>query len=142
MNPSIRYFHGGAPGLQPGDLIVPGPTHLLDDCPICQAIKEGRPTPFEQPNQTPERVHVTSDREYARFYASKYPRGDLYVVKPIGELRPSTEDHFETWTAEAARVISVYARFVLLTPRQRLTQFRRWRRADRQAELLAERSES
>jgi hypothetical protein len=130
-----RYFHGGVPGLEVGDLLVPGHHHFVDGCPVCAALQEGRPTPFDQPNQTPERVSITTDREYARHYASKYPQGDLYVVEPIGDLHASAEDHFPTWTVERARVTSVYARLVTLTPRQRLTLFRRWRRADREAEL-------
>jgi len=128
-----RYFHGGVPGLEIGDWIVPAPPHLLDDCPICQAVKRGESTPFEQPNLSPDRVHVTTDLEYARFYASKYVRGDLYVVEPEGDLRPSTEDRFPSWKVPRARVISVYARFVELTPHQRRTLSNRWRRADRAA---------
>ena len=40
-----RYFHGGAPGLRPGDLIEPqqGTAHLLDGCPTCEARKAGQP---------------------------------------------------------------------------------------------------
>ena len=130
---ALRYFHGGKPGLVPGDYVLPSPTHFIDGCPICQAVKDGRATPFEQPNAEPDHVHVTTDREYARFYASKYIRGDLYVVEPEGELSLSRADHFPTWTCERARVVSVFAHFVELTPRQRTTLLRRWKRADDEA---------
>jgi hypothetical protein len=129
----IRYFHGGKPGLEPGDLIEPGAPNYLDNCPICQAVKAGRSTPYEQPSQNPDRVYVTSDKPYARFYASKYPRGGLYVVEPLGELVESTEDRFPTWHCPSARVLTVYDRCVELTPSQRRVLFRRWTVADRHA---------
>jgi hypothetical protein len=129
-----RYFHGGKPGLDPGDVLVPGPPNFLDDCPICQEVKAGRSTPFEQPTGSPDRLYITSDKEYARFYASKYPRGSLYVVEPLGELEPSTEDRFPTWKVLEARVRSVYDRCVVLTASQRRVLFRRWEVLDKLTE--------
>jgi hypothetical protein len=131
-----RLFHGGMPGLKPGGLITPHAPNVVDGCAICAAKAAG-----EQPvvkglgvvdplTERPDRVYVTSDREYARFYASKYPLGDLYVIEPVGELEPSGEDHFPSWTVPAARVVSVYDRAVRLTPHQRRTLLRRWQAAD------------
>lgn len=128
-----RYFHGGKPGLRVGDLAIPGPPNFLDDCPICQEVKAGRSTPFEQPTGSPDRLYITTDKAYARFYASKFPYGSLYVVKPVGELEPSTEDRFPTWKVAEAVVRSVYDRGVVLTPSQRRVLFRRWGQADRKA---------
>ncbi len=131
-----RLFHGGVPGLSPGDLIEPHPPNVVDGCAICEAKAAGQ-QPVVQGlgvvdplTERPDRVYLTTDREYARFYASKYPLGDLYVVKPVGALEPSTEDHFPTWTAPAARVVSVYDRAVRLTPHRRRTLLRRWQTAD------------
>jgi hypothetical protein len=73
---------------------------------------------------------MTDDRAYGRFYASKYPVGDLYRVEPVGELQESTEDPFPTWHAASAVVVSVAERAVRLTPAQRRTLLNRWRRAD------------
>lgn len=88
--------------------------------------------------ERPDRVYVTTDRDYGRFYASRWFRGDLYVVEPVGELELSTEDRFESWMCEAARVRSVYDRCVVLTAGQRRSLLRRWTVADRVAELAAE----
>ncbi|MFE7273007.1 hypothetical protein [Streptomyces sp. NPDC057623] len=131
-----RLFHGGIPGMKPGEVITPHPPNVVDGCAICATKAAG-----EQPvveglgvvdplTERPDRVYVTTDREYARFYASKYPLGDLYVIEPVGDLEPSTEDHFPSWTVPAARVVSVYDRAVRLTPHRRRTLLRRWEAAD------------
>lgn len=131
-----RYFHGGIPGLKPGDLITPHAPNVVDGCAICAAKAAGQQPVLEglgvvDPiTERPDRVYITSDREYARFYASKYPRGDLYSVEPVGDLEPSTEDHFPSWTVPTARVRSVYDRYVLLTGKQRRSLLRRWTAAD------------
>lgn len=75
-------------------------------------------------------VYLTTDREYARHYASLWGRGDLYRVEAVGDLTRSTEDTIETWTAPAARVLAVYDRAVLLTWSQRRALGRRWATAD------------
>ncbi|MFI6594921.1 hypothetical protein ACIBHX_01665 [Nonomuraea sp. NPDC050536] len=126
------YFHGGIPGLEPGDLILPGSPNFVDGCKICDAHKAGMSHAFDPLTQYQDRVYVTTDREYARFYASKYPKGDLYSVVPVGELVVSDEDRFPTWTAPEARVVGVYDRYVQLSPKQRRTLMRRWERADRE----------
>ena len=39
---SVRYWHGGMPGLRVGDLIEPGHERATrDDCPICDARRVG-----------------------------------------------------------------------------------------------------
>lgn len=125
----LRYFHGGAPGLNLGDLVLPGHDRFVDGCPTCEARKAGT-SPIDPLPAQQGRVYVTTDREYARFYASMFPRGDLYVVEPLGELVASDEDRFPSWTAEAARVRSVYDRYVQLTPKQRRALLKRWTAAD------------
>lgn len=136
----MRYFHGGIPDLKPGDLITPHPPNVVDGCDICAAKAAGRQPVVEglgyvDPlTERPDRIYLTSDRDYARFYASKYPRGDLYTVEPVGGVEPSTEDRFPSWTAPAARVVSVYDRYVQLTPKQRRSLLRRWTAADLAAE--------
>jgi hypothetical protein len=141
--PLPRLFHGGVPGLRPGDLIEPGPPHVVDGCPICAARAQGLSytTPglgvIDPPTGRPDRVYATSDREYARWYASKYPRGDLYVIELLGDVDVSTEDRFPTWCAPAARVRSIYDRYVLLTPAQRRRMSNRWTLADAAADRFA-----
>lgn len=56
----IRYWHGGAPGLKPGNLITPRPaddtSHLVDGCPTCEARKAGQQLAVDDNN--PEWVYA------------------------------------------------------------------------------------
>jgi len=136
--PRLRYFHGGIPDLRPGDWIVPSPPNYLDDCPICQAKKAGIQTTIDPLTGHPDRVYVTTDKPYARFFASKFPRGSLYLVEPDGELLPSVEDRFPTWMVERARVLAVYDTRVELTWSQRRVLLRRWAALDRAAAVTVQ----
>lgn len=131
------FWHGGVPGLTPGDMIQPGfPRRLHEGCPYCEArargeaILDGHGGVIDAPSARPDRVYITTDRLYAKHYASLYGRGWLYRVEPIGACDPSDEDSFDTWCAEAARVVSVYDRAVLLTPSERRRLWRAWAAAD------------
>ena len=131
-----RLWHGGIPGLRPGDLIEPGHARRVHDgCPWCEARAEGLAGPggIDGPSREPGGVYLTTSREYARHYASLWGRGDLYRVEPVGDLTRSTEDTIESYTAPAARVIAVYARAVLLTWTQRRAIVREWAAADHAA---------
>ncbi|MFF3875867.1 hypothetical protein [Streptomyces sp. NPDC001978] len=114
----------------------PAPPHVVDDCKVCEARAAGLTATtsdgqaVDPPTGRPDRVYTTSDREYARFYASRYWYGDLYTVEPVGETEASTEDPWPTWCVPAARVVSVYTRAVQLTPHQRRTLLQRWAKAD------------
>lgn len=129
-------WHGGKPGLRVGDVIVAGERHYVDGCEICASKARGET--FRLPNGAAVdpvnahegRVYMTDDRAYGRFYASKYPLGDLYRVEPVGEAVRSDEDPFPTWHAESATVVAIGERAVRLTPAQRRTLLNRWRRAD------------
>lgn len=137
-----RLWHGGAPGLAPGDVIIPHEPNYVDGCKVCEQKRAGQqprlpglPGIVDPLTGHPDRVYITSDREYARWYASKHPTGDLYVVEPVGELEASTEDPFPSWKVPAARVLTVYSRAVRLTDGQRRTLGNRWGRADEQRVL-------
>jgi hypothetical protein len=140
---TARYWHGGVPGLKVGDLVVPHPPAVIDGCPICTArargenYTDGQGRVIDPATGRPDRVYITTDRDYARFYASKVWLGDLYTVEPVGQLEASTEDPFPTWVCASARVVSVYTRAVRLTDRQRRALINRWRRADEAAALAA-----
>lgn len=134
-------FHGGVPGLVPGDTLVPHPPAVVDGCSICEARAAGRDWQDASGNvvdpATRERaVYVTSSRPYARFYASRYPYGDLYRVQVDDDIPESREDHWPTWCAPSARVLSVLDRRVRLTEQERRALVRRWRRLDRAAGML------
>lgn len=126
----MRLFHGGAPGLRPGDLIEPGHArHVFDGCTWCAARPELPATQDGLPEHD-DRVYLTPVRAYARYYASLYGRGDLYQVEPVGDLVPSMEDNVETWTAPAGRIIAALDRAILLTPGERRRLYRMWGQAD------------
>ena len=135
---TVRLWHGGVPGLRVGDVLSGGHERAVrDDCPYCQARARGENTvtplgKLDGPSQQ-SGVYVTTDRLYAKHYASLYGRGDLYRVEPLGELRPSTEDSYETYVADQARVVAVYDRAVLLTWTERRRLFREWGVADEKA---------
>lgn len=85
-------YHGGAPDLQPGDSIEPGHSRdNYDDCPICRARREKGADAIEGTGH-PEQVYCTRYRDYAAIYASMYGKGDVYQVRPVGELEASDED--------------------------------------------------
>lgn len=133
---SVRYWHGGMPGLRVGDLIEPGHERATrDDCPICDTRRVGTSLVagnaiIDAPSAHRDRIYITTDRLYAKHYASLYGRGDLYRVEPIGDLLRSTEDSYETYAVTAARVVSVYDRAVLLTWSERRRLYREWGQAD------------
>jgi hypothetical protein len=153
------YYHGGKAGLAEGDLLVPSDPQVEDGCPVCSARSEGEPFTVLQmrawalsmgergrpllkslegapsdglvdPPTTREAVYITSSVQYATWYAAR-SRGDLYRVEPLGELAPSPEDHFPTWTVDRARVIQVLRRGVFLQRRDRRRLEREWKKADR-----------
>ncbi|MFI1954831.1 hypothetical protein ACH437_23785 [Streptomyces xinghaiensis] len=138
-----RLFHGGVPGLVPGDLIRPGPPHVVEGCAVCEARARGESYlvpglgSIDPPTGRPDRVYFTSDRAYGFWYASRYWRGDLYVVEPVGVVEESAEDPFPTWCAPEARVRSVYSRCVQLTMAERRRLYRRWAAADAQRAAAA-----
>lgn len=128
----LRLFHGGVPDLRAGDLIVPGRERRHHDgCPWCEARQNGGAhLGMDGPSQHQDRVYLTSNRLYAKHYASLWGRGDLYRVEPVGDLERSTEDTVETFMASSARVVAVLDRAVLLTMSERRRLYREWGEAD------------
>ncbi len=122
------YWHGGVPGLKPGDLIRPATDdrHLVDGCPTCEARRRGKQLPNDPSD--PSRIYVTTERDYAKVFAAGYPRGALYRVEPIGDLEPSGDDPAPSWAVGSARVLSVYDPLVNLTPARMASLVRRWMR--------------
>ena len=137
MTADTRLWHGGVPGLKIGDTLTGGHERkTLDGCPMCEARKKGAALlGIDPPSAHPNKVYVTHEREYARFHASLYGRGDLYVIEPVGDTMPSTEDSIPTLLADEARIVGVYSRAVLLTPGQRRRLMRIWGHHDGVAAL-------
>lgn len=127
----MRLFHGGVPGLGVGDLIQPGHQRQSHPgCPICEVRERGGDPLIDPASRRPDRVYLSEDREYARYYASLFGHGDLYAVEPVGELERSPEDMFPSYTAPAARVLAVYGRRIELSWSQRRSLYRRWAALD------------
>lgn len=135
---TLRLWHGGVPDLGVGGLLIPGQKRKTHEgCAFCAARSKGMAvmapdgSGIDPPSAHQDRIYLTTDREYARFHASLWGRGDLYQVEAIGELAPSTEDPFESFIATSAIVRVVYARAVLLTWSQRNALNKRWTDADK-----------
>jgi hypothetical protein len=128
-----RLFHGGKPGLNVGDIIEPGHQRMAHPgCPWCEARANGKAhLGMDGPSEDADRVYCTTNRLYAKHYASLWGRGDLYRVEPVGELVPSTEDTVESFKAPALRVVAIYDRAVQLTTTERRRLYREWGVADR-----------
>lgn len=126
------YFHGGKDGLKPGDLLVPGEQRKHHDgCPWCEARAKGEAhLGMDGPSQI-EGIYFTTDKLYAKHYASLYGAGDLYRVEPVGQAQRSEEDSYETWAAPEVRVVAVVERAVRLTGKERRRLAREWEAADR-----------
>lgn len=98
-------YHGGVPGLRPGDRIVPG-----------HPSGPGRPQLDPEEMAGLENVYVSTSRLYASCYAHLYPLGDLYRVRAVGDLELSLNDATESYTTPEAVVVAALNRAVRLTP--------------------------
>lgn len=99
----MRYFHGGALGLEVGDLIRPA---------ISLGISKVR-TP-NQPRYNPRRVYVTRLQWYAQLFANG-AKGDLYEVKPVGRAIPDL-DARGSFHCSCAEVVAILARHPVPMP--------------------------
>ncbi|NJP27068.1 hypothetical protein FLW53_23290 [Microbispora sp. SCL1-1] len=136
--PDERLWHGGAPGLQPGDLLLPpAQTGIATSSDILIALTGFDPhdNGVETDRMRTDRVYLTRDRELARAYAACWTakaehglqvgRGALYVARPIGEVWPDPDLPDVSVECERAEVIAVYDAAVTLP----------WQKAERR--LLA-----
>jgi len=102
----MGYWHGGAPGLSVGDVILPpsttGTPHIL-----CAYMgDEG-----ERPGWRRDRVYVTTRREVAVVFAALFLGGGaVYLVHPSKPLEPDPDspDLNTSQACLAARVLSVH----------------------------------
>ena len=62
------YWHGGVPGLKPGDILQPGHNRKLHDgCPYCEARARGEAHQgIDGPSQQADKIYLTTDRLYAK----------------------------------------------------------------------------
>lgn len=126
--PAGPYFHGGAPGLSVGDLLLP-----RDALPEWRGAAVGyAASQFDasaEPGQG-EYVYVTRLVDVAASFAARFMDriggarpGDVYEVELIG--KPSVDPDFATFPGVAARarratIVSVVARAVALDEEQQM----------------------
>lgn len=94
-------YHGGVPGLNPGDLILPpdrsGTNHTLS--------QYARP---DAPHGTrTDLVYLTPISQHARVFAAFYPDGALYRVMPVGGVIPDPDAPDSAVMAAEAVVLEV-----------------------------------
>ena len=90
------------------------------------------------PPSKEQAVYLTTDRDYARWYAARSGNGDLYRVTPVGLMTKSVEDPFLSYTVDRARVLEVIERGVHLLRADRRAILKRWKKADRARERVRE----
>lgn len=112
----MAYFHGGYPGLKPGDLIQPPDTTGTDRRLSATAAELGAPAHATRTDV----VYVTTGRNVARAFAAFYPDGALYRVEPRGELEPDPDSGIPglSWQCPAAEVVAVVDAAVLFRTRR------------------------
>lgn len=111
----MPYFHGGYPGLKPGDQLLPpdetGTAHRLSQHAAALGAA-GHATRTDL-------VYLTTGRQVARAYAAFYPDGALYQVEANGPLEPDPDCHMPglSWQCPAATVLTVVDPAVLFRTR-------------------------
>lgn len=94
----MRWWHGGIPNLQPGDLLLP-PSITGTERNLAK---------FSDGQARADLVHLTSDRASAKAFAAAYPDGALYVAEPIGDTHPDPDAPDLAIRCQQARVVQVY----------------------------------
>lgn len=114
--PTPKYWHGGRPGLQPGTLLV-GRSEA-ERTAADTSFYSGTDT-LGEPVPDPDRVYLSSDREFARAFAALMQlrdtttgvaqHGTVYAVEPIGDVQvdPDFASSGVSWSAPKARVTAV-----------------------------------
>lgn len=111
------YFHGGFPGLRPGDQLLPPDESGTDHRLSAYAAELGAPAHATRTDV----VYLTTGRDVARAYAAFYPDGALYRVEPAGELEPDPDPDNSvpglSWQCPRAVVAAVIDPVVLFRAR-------------------------
>src|SRR5699024_604575 len=122
----VDYWHGGKPGLKPGDLLVPPGSQSGTARDLTNAAISSNPALQAQYPADQQRVHVTHDQRFARVFAARcrdaeLKPGDLYQVEPIGPLESdpdSTAIAGINWACAQARIMAAVERRVQMTERE------------------------
>jgi len=104
----IAYWHGGAPGLKVGELILP-PSTTCTSITLGAYMGEGEKA---RAGYRADRVYVTSLQEAAELYAALYPDGGwVYRVQPWLplEVDPDCTEPGLSYACLGARIVAAYA---------------------------------
>lgn len=103
------YFHGGVPGLQVGDTLLPpdqsGATHTLS--------AHAKPGTIRT-----DRVYVTPAQDAARVYAALYPNGAIYRVVPNGGVEPDPDAPDVAFMCVSALIVEVVRPRIVMAHRR------------------------
>jgi hypothetical protein len=127
----MRFFHGGVPGFQPGDLLLPPQATGVERTLTAVAQEMGASADHARRDV----VYVTSGREVARVYAALTPDGGLYEVVPEGPLGEDPDCTLAgvSFTCRYAVVVRVVDPVVLFRDRPVEAWMRKLNRASEQA---------
>lgn len=107
------YFHGGFPGLNVGDMILPpsvtGTNHDLST----ELMELDRPDLIRT-----DMVYATTVQDVARGFAAMHPDGALYRVEMVGEVWPDPDLPVTCVMGGSARVVEVVRARVVLAHRR------------------------
>jgi hypothetical protein len=101
-----RFWHGGAPGLQAGDFVLPasetGTLAATDKVLFADAIQDGA-VPYSS-----ECVYLTNNIELALIFAGRYRGlGSVYEVSPVGRLDLDPDGSCAgSYICERAKIVS------------------------------------
>ncbi|WP_439947236.1 hypothetical protein [Streptomyces sp. BBFR109] len=109
----VKYFHGGIPGLKPGQLVLP-PTTTGTGRTLAEHSEQ-----LGGEHVRRDRVYLAASRDVAKAYAAFYPDGALYAVEPRGHVEPDPDCSLPglSWQCEAAEVLTVVDPVVLFRSR-------------------------
>ncbi len=97
----VKWYHGGVPGLVPGDVLLPpsetGKSTLLQ---YAKAIAPDG-------TQRGDRVYLTTLSSAAAMFAAVYPNGDVYEVVPGSEVEDDPDCLVPDLSAQCARATIV-----------------------------------
>lgn len=105
------WFHGGVPGLQVGDMILP-PDRSGTEHTLSAYASEDAPH-----GSRTDVVYVTSRQDSARVFAAIYPDGALYRVEPAEWRGLDPDAPHEAMMCDRAEIVEVVRERVVFAHR-------------------------
>lgn len=119
------------------------PAHKAATLDKALELMQGVPPmqPLDPATGQPDRVYVTTEVQYARWYAARYGFGDVYRVRPAQPVEAvvGEDSGWPTFVAPTATVLAVVERHVVMKRSERRAMLREWKARSRAAGLLGAR---